>query len=865
MVSNLPLNLDRQTRWQLALFALVLFLPTWVNAQDEGLKKYDEMPIPTVEELLTKPPVDWVVLKPPRKEEVLVVQPISPRPDTIAKMQKQLDDLKSSARRPKQEPGESNELYRERLRQLMDEAENLLILLPEVKMEGDDKKSEGTTPDPKPAPPMPDPNNPNAPMPKKDDTDGREFRLNVARHVDRIIYHEDLMLKRADILMNEGKLGPAFEMLLVLERRYSDWPGYSDRRNRLMFEEAKSQTAAGNAEAAFAYFEELHAIAPTYAGLRQEMGVAANKLIEAAYESGELMRSRFYLMRLRKRDPEHPIAVKWATLFTKRVDELLAKAKEASQQKKFVEALAHVEEASRVWPIHPELRAAHNSYSKRYQILNVGVVRFAGDPSPYPLAAQEERRQDALTAVDLFEVSKFDRNPIYQSRFVEEWTPTDLGRQIVFNLRPRRANWEASPVVSASQVVSTLASRLDRKSPHFDERFSNYVRSLTVKSPNEFVVNLSTIPVRPQAIFRFPVMSNAALETASNAMPDPAALIASSRFKLIEKTADRQIYRRTMPEPDTMTEFHVAEVVERKFATHEAAVQGLLRGDISVYPSPPIWLAHRITASEEFQSRPYSIPTTHVLQFNAKSEPLKNNEFRRALGYALNRDRILRETMFRNEKTVETSARLATAVFPSKSYAFNGQVEQTQFDIQLAFALVTVSKKRLGGTIPELTMVCEPDESIIRCAEEFVKDWARVGVKVNLIKDPAAAPPENWDIAYRTARMSEPLTELWPFLTMNRDARVNDLEHLPDWLRQQLIELEQAPDINAAIDMLRRLHFRLNEFQLCVPLWEIDDVLIIRKNIQIRPNNFLPLHTYHNVESWIVNPWFPTDSLGEST
>lgn len=843
----------------------VLLLTTWAAAQDDGLKKIDEMPIPTAEELLTKPPVDWIVLRPPRRDEVLVVQPVSPRPDTIARMAKQLEDLKSSARRPKQEQGESNDQYRERIRQLMDEAENLLILLPEPPKAAP-MPDEGADPnEPKPAAqPMPDPNNPNAPMPMKTDDSGKEFKLNVAKNVERIVYHEDLMLKRADILMNEGKLGPAFEMLLVLERRYSDWPGYTDRRNRLIFEEAKMQTAAGNVEAAFAYFEELHAIAPAYAGLRQEMGVAANALIEGAYNKAELMRARFYLLRLRKRDPEHPIAVKWTSTFTKRVDELLDKAKSAREQGKHAEALAMVEEASRVWPIHPQLRNFHRAVANRYQVLNVGVVRFAGDAGPFPFPAQEEKRQEALTAVDLFEVSKVDRNPFYQSRFVEEWTPTDLGRQIVFNLRPRRSNWEANPVISASQVAGTLAARLDRQSPLYDERFSNYVRSLTVKSPTEFVVNLSTIPVRPQAIFRFPVSSNATtVASPDEAATDPSAWIASSRFKLVEKSADRQVYRRSMPEAETSPQFHVAEVIEKKYPTHEAAVQGLLRGDISVYPSPPIWLAGRIATSDEFQIEPFSIPTTHVLQFNARSEPLKNNEFRRALGYAINRDRILRETMFRNEKSVETRARLTTAVFPSKSYAYNATVEQTKYDIQLAFALVTVSKKRLGGTIPELTMICEPDESIIRCAEEFVKDWARVGVKVNLISDPKAAPPEQWDIAYRTAKMAEPLTELWPFLTMSRDARVNDLEHLPDWLRQQLIELEQAPDSNAAIDMLRRLHFRLSEFQLCVPLWEIDDVMVIRKNILGMPSG--PLHPYHNLERWIVQPWFPTDSLGEST
>ena len=107
--------------------------------------------------------------------------------------------------------------------------------------------------------------------------------------------------------------------------------------------------------------------------------------------------------------------------------------------------------------------------------------------------------------------------------------------------------------------------------------------------------------------------------------------------------------------------------------------------------------------------------------------------------------------------------------------------------------------------------------------------------------------------------MTEPVTELWPFLTMKPDARVEDLEHLPDWLRQQLIELEQSVDFNTSVDMLRGLHFRLNELVHVVPLWEVDDVIVVRKNIQGFPRRLI--HPYQNVEQWKVTPWYSTNLL----
>lgn len=797
--------------------------------QEQPLKKIDEMPIPSLEDLLSKPAVDWVVLRPPRRDEVLVVQPISPRPDTISRMSKMAEDLRSAAKRPKQEQGESAEQYRQRLRDLMDEAENLVVLFPLI---------EGVKPE---------------------EQDSNEYRLNVQKHVDRIIYHEDLMLKRADLLMNEGQLSKAFELLLVLERRQGEWPGYADRRNRLIFEEAKQQTAAGNAEAAFAYFEELHAVAPKYDGLRDAMGVAAGGLIEEAMKAGESMRARFYIQRLRKRDPEHPVALKWTEHFVKQVDDLLEKSKTAREQSQHAKALELVEEAARVWPAHPLLKSRHTAAANRYQVLHVGVMRFPGDPSPYSLRTPADARTTELQAVELFEVGRIERNPQYQSRYIEEWTPTDLGRQVVFQLRPRRASWEASPLVSATQVVQGLGERLRPESPYFDERLKNYVRSVSVKSPYEFVVNLSKIPVRPQAIFRFPIIATSTSESDGST---GASEIVSQRFRVAEKTDDRVVYRRAIPEPDTSPQFHVADVIEHRYPTTDLAVQALMRGDVSLFPNPPIWLADRIARADMFQVEPFAVPTTHVLQFNSRSEVLKNNEVRRAVAYATNRERILKDIVFREEKV--TRGRLVTAAFSSKNYAYNPQVEPHKFDLPLAFALTSVAKKKFGGKVPELTMICEPDEVSIRCCQEFIKDWAKVGIPVKLISDPKEPPPAQWDIVYRTVRMVEPVTEMWPFLTISPDARVRELEHLPDWLRQSLIELEQSADLTTAVESLRRLHLRLHEFVQFVPLWEIDDVLVIRKStIQGVPAG--PLHPYHNVERWIIQPWYPTELTGESS
>jgi hypothetical protein len=145
-------------------------------------------------------------------------------------------------------------------------------------------------------------------------------------------------------------------------------------------------------------------------------------------------------------------------------------------------------------------------------------------------------------------------------------------------------------------------------------------------------------------------------------------------------------------------------------------------------------------------------------------------------------------------------------------------------------------------------------------ADQLQIQWKRIGVNVKIVYHSDEATPENWDIVYRTVKMTEPVTQLWPFLTMQQNARVEDLEHLPDWLRQQLIELEQAVDFKAAVELLQSIHGRLDQLEHVIPLWEIDDVIIFRKSAV----NGLPtqlLSPFHNIERWIVNPWYATDLL----
>lgn len=843
--SHAPADQQRVTRFSWARLVLGLLLTLSYSQcslaqddnEDEPLPLYDDLEVPTTAQLLTEQPVDWLVLKPDKR--VLMVRPVLPRPDTLAKMAKDQEELRSAATRPKRNAGESAEEYRERIARLLEESENLVVALPDVVAA---ERSDGAD----------------------------EYTLNAKRNIERIIYHEDLMLQRADIQMNEGELEKAFEMLLVLQRREPGWPGYTERRNRLVFEEAKKRLRNNDLEAALAFFEELYELAPGYGGLSSGIGSTIEALVARSVAKDRLREARYYISRLRKSDPEHPTAKKLSEEFLARAGGLLNKAQEARSEEKHDVALAETLQATKVWPKHPSLRSIFRATASRYQILSMGVYRFPGDKTPFFLPTAADQRRQSLLSTQLFEVRKINRAAFYESRYFEEWTPTDLGREIVFSLRPRRAIWESNPMLIAPDVVRAIQDRLNPDSLYYDERMSTFVKTLQVHSPHEFSIQFSTVPVRPQAIFRFPVRqptatsvaasssaSEATTDNSDAAQPvDPMSSILSRRFRIHEQTEDKVSFRRVIPQARALSRYRVAEIVEHRYKDHKEAIKGLLTGDVSVLPEVPIWMADQFEAEDDFFTESYGVPTTHVLQFNPESKAMKNSVFRRAIAYVINREKILAETVLR-DPTMKRG-RVVSAPFPSTSYAYRAQTKPRPYDLYLAYSLKTVSKKKFGGEVPELTMVCEPGEVIAAAAEALVSEWDRIGIKVRIVGQDEALP-EDWDIVYRTVRMTEPVTELWPFLTMKQDARVEDLEHLPDWLRQQLIELEQAVDFNSSVEMLQRLHFRLHQLVHLVPLWEIDDVIVIRNNIQGFPAGMI--HPYQNVERWIVQPWYPNDLL----
>jgi len=578
-----------------------------------------------------------------------------------------------------------------------------------------------------------------------------------------------------------------------------------------------------------------------------------DRLVQAAVDDTDYRRARHFLGRLTTRDAEHEIVNKWRTELAARTTAQMDLARASAAGNDPAQASELVDTAARIWPDTQGLRDLHRELTTRYQILRVGVLELPGETSrdPFPSSAQERWR--VLTSQSWFETNRFDESGArYRSVPCEDWEPDDLGRELRFTLRRDRADWETRPKWTSATLAAELSARLNPAHALFDERLAANVSGYATPSPFELTVQFRRPPLKPEALFRLP-LSIAAESPELNADLNLDATATELRFRAIADGEHRQRGVRVRPEPATAKQRHVAEITEQKYESWEKLLQALQRGEISA----AVRIGHVDLAGLKDDPRffvlPYAQPTSHVIQIHPESLALKNGQLRRALLHALPRENLLHEELLPGVSREPVVARLSASPFTMGTPAANRLLPQPEYDLILSAGLAATARKAFGGTLPTLRIACPDDVAVSRTLDKMIAHWKRIGIEVV----PITSPQERWDLAYRTIQFREPMVELWPFLTLDPAARITSLTPFPERLRRQLLEMERATDYASALQILHRLQSDLLIDAWWIPLWEVDDFCLVRRNISGLAER--PVAPYHDVERWVVQPWYPQD------
>lgn len=752
-----------------------------------------DTPLPSVPELLSGERRDWVILTDGR---LLIVEPVFPQPSTLEKIQQERDAIQEDRRRRFSAEGRAR----------LTELNSLNIFLP----------GEG-------------------------EAASEEFQIPVTQ-VQEILHHEDLMLRQAAALIDAGKTREAFELVIVVARHNPQWPGLVALRNRLAVADAVRFVAEGQLEQGLALVETLYDQDPVPTETRALMDQLADGLIGKALEAGDGRHTRFALRRIREVQGDHPAVARWTNQITAHAAKLRDEAVQAESAEEFALAAEKVTQAADFWPTLSGLKAIHARISERYQILRVGVTELAPEvPGALPSAA--EQRAASLLHADLFELSQFTSLPSYRSLYMEHWEPTDLGRRARFQLRSQLPNWTTRPAMSASEIIGLLSARIRPGDPAYDARFADLVGALRLLGPEEFEVEFLRIPRQTEAILAF--------GRAGATRRTEAARQAFSLFVETTRSENKVTYRRSA-EGKAPAARVLAEVVEVAYPTYESAIQALDRGDVRMLTDVPAWDVPRLLEDERYEVKRLAVPETHLVQFHPKSKPLQSSELRRALMRGSNAADLLRLVMGEGS---EDSGRLVTAPYPSTHAGYDAVVRPRSMDLTLSMALVLAARKELGGEIPPLRFVVPTAAPGRDAALALAENWKRVGLEIETIDQNEVTDETEWDLAYRRLTMVDPVRSLGPLITLDSTMEMESLAILPDWLRQRLIDLERASDAASTQAILLDLHRQLAADARCLPLFEVDSVVVSRGPIPGMPER--PVTIYQDFERWRLPQDYP--------
>src|SRR5690606_36414251 len=157
-------------------------------------------------------------------------------------------------------------------------------------------------------------------------------------------------------------------------------------------------------------------------------------------------------------------------------------------------------------------------------------------------------------------------------------------------------------------------------------------------SPFAFTLQFDRVPVRTEALLSIPILEADAVASVgpdrSETSPvavispnEPATSLAalSGGFQLTERSSDHAVYQRALPEPDDLRQFHLTEIEEHRYPDAATALQGLLRGEVSMYVRPPARMVELLRSDEEmlkaFFVEKMAVPVTHVVQIHPRSKP----------------------------------------------------------------------------------------------------------------------------------------------------------------------------------------------------------------------------------------------------
>jgi ABC-type oligopeptide transport system substrate-binding subunit len=663
---------------------------------------------------------------------------------------------------------------------------------------------------------------------------------------------------------------------LGLRRGEEDWAPVEARlRKQLLdvsLEQLNDLTAARDWDQAFALGRRLY---DTYNGPADKARVARPlaELLKRAVKDlsandEKLREARQRLQQFRQQFGDSPEVAEVSNSLKEQAQALFDRAKELGRDKAtLTKAQELLNQAAETWQDLEGLREYRLKLSQSYPILRVGVRELPRFLSPARACTDSELRGVELLFEGLVRQRPDAAGVLHYEAGLAEGRPRviPLGRR--FHL-PRNGQWSNGKALTSSDVRHTVMKLLkEGRGTGRSAEWGKLLESVAVGG-DPYVVDLTLTQgfLDPLALMTFKVLPQGPNVEGEEFATRP---VSSGPFRYLGRRSEGgrpyaafELNEHYGGRPDKAGRLSIREV--RFFAYTDPAKEFEL-GHLDV--------ALDLTAEEAAKLRSAGKarvdlpkPTTpnrrvYFLALNQRRPLLANVKLRRALAYAVNREKLL-DDHFRGGLKAHKAV---NGPYPAGSWACNPELKKDRakdsldlFDEARAKALAREALEELRVAAPRLTLLYPEGDARVAKAMEALRDQVRsaTGVELelqareaHLLRDEVEVS-NSYDLAYYHYDFPDETYWLKPLLGS------------PGPGRENYLGAQGGPALNLLQEAMGRRHFAdvrkqtwlaheqlLQEMPL-VPLWQLDPLAALSEEVEAVP--FDPLLVFTDVDRWSV-------------
>lgn len=678
----------------------------------------------------------------------------------------------------------------------------------------------------------------------------------------RVELFEHLVLAEAINYTSTGKLDLAYEDLEFLHANYPQLDGLQEATEEYLQKDALASYSEKQYDESLAILGALYDVNPQRRGLARAVEGVSDRLLQEQLERRDFAAARQILDALRTSFPQLQLASleRWQKRIQQDAEQQLESARAAIAAGDYAAARKAVRQALMVLPNVTGARELFAEIDRLAPQTAVGVSRHprivSGDRLEW--AQQRVSRLTKPHFCELVGVGSEGGDYDCPWAHIES---DDTGLQLSIVLKEAAFKIGITP----ERVALELLDRANPNSTGYRADFGGVFKHVEVVDGQGVTITWKHPFVAPLALLQIQLAElSSQAEVPGTYVPQEDDQ--ESSLRVFQLQGDRETGPRT--------------IVEKTFESDEAALSALSQGDIEVLADVAPWQYDQLAQIASVTVSAYRVPTVHVLLLNYNQPLVQRREFRRALCYGIDRQRIVAEVLV--GKGGRPGFRVLSGPMPAGitigdtiGYAYRQDLQALPYEPRLAAVLYSTARSavtklqrsdeadaKAAGTDgeaadgdgqpqdlapepPEPLILIHPDDSVSRTLCQVIKrQLDPMGIPVELRQESRGAEGDQpWDLRYAELCMAEPLIDVRRLL-----GPAGLAGHCSPTMNLALRRLDQASNWNDVRERLHEIHEIAAEDLPVIPLWQTVEYFAHQKTL--RGIGHAPVSLYQDVARW---------------